>query len=865
MQLPVITFIQTQLNEADSSFDVREGTAFYDLFVDPQQLMLQPLSDFMAQRRIGQSIREMLMDPTPDTPTTFVDQDADDAAGNLYVTRDQGTISTGVVQVSYVTPVDLEYPALTAQFTAGSLNYFNIADYTLSAEQMQLQTNGSLFYANIPIQAEAAGSAYSVGPGSITNFVNDSNAVLVTNPAAMSPALDPQTNTQLLTQTENSIGVRDLETVKGINAILNELFPFLTEIVSIGMGDPEMQRDIFYNIHVGAYTDVYLMTAGLTAGSTTIQGLVTDTTRNVPINQHIMIARNETDPSFPAFVGTPSIVANTVVLKEDVTETSAEITSAAVPPSSGINLTGTQWLNLQIDEMGPFQFTVSGVTPAQTQQFEIINAINAAFGITVATQGIGSSIDLTSPTIGEGSQIIFYNTDGVDVLLSNNAADVLFGITISGAGDTPIATIEGVAAATYIQQTIPSSPGDYIVDYIDGNIYQTSYSIGPRITGRQSILSGQTMIAAATTGKFTVSGGNSYLDDPTTNQFLLDPLVHVRPGDVVTFSSINGTSSGTVDGIVIGQNYFVSQVVSNNRLKLSNFSPTSSTSANSVTYTIVSQQTVNVSYQYNPISIDIGGLVLLADGLTRGIRPGRAAYTITDTPFAIITSIQQVDPDTGAPIGNPLNPPGGYGDGGYGEGGYGVGMAGDYIFIVNSPPTRFSMFEDSMIVFTEAALSNSYTVNYLFNPQLQAIHTICRNDGERVTGADVLPKIFIPCFVSMNINVRIPSSNTTAPTTAALATLVANYVSGQDGISGIDQSDIITLLEGQGVNSIQNPFTMTGTVYNPDGSTTIITSTDILTVPSPTLPSQTSNYTSGRISHCFPLPGGVTVTNISTS
>ena len=127
---------------------------------------------------------------------------------------------------------------------------------------MALQNDGSLYFADIPIQAEQAGAAYYVPAGSITAFLNDPNAVSVTNLAATSQATDPETNTQLLTRTGNSIGVRDLETVKGINAILNQLFPFLREITSIGMGDPEMQRDIVYNVHVGANTDVYLKRPG---------------------------------------------------------------------------------------------------------------------------------------------------------------------------------------------------------------------------------------------------------------------------------------------------------------------------------------------------------------------------------------------------------------------------------------------------------------------------------------------------------------------------------------------------------------------------------------------------------------------------
>lgn len=858
MQLPIISFIQTRLAEADPNFDVREGTAFYDLFVKPQQFMLQPLNDFMTKRRVGQSIRQMLQDPTPDTPTTFDSSDADDAAGNLYVTRDSGNISTGSVRVSYITPKLLEFPALTAQFTAGTLNFFNSSDFTLSASQMALQSDGSLYFADIPIQAELAGDGYDVDAGAITAFLNDSDAVRVTNLAKLSGGLSAETNTQLLKRTSNSIGVRDLETVKGINAILKELFPFLREIVSVGMGDPEMQRDIQYNIHTGGRTDVYLKTPSLTAGSTTINGLVTDSSRQVTRNLHLMMARNSTDSVFPPFTGTPSIVLNSELIKEDLIETSAAITSVIIPPGTGVDLTGHEWLNIQVDANTSIQFKVSGATVTQTQRFEIINSINAAIGLAIAQPGNNNTIVLTSPTVGAGSQLVF-NTIHLPVASTQNASNVLFGIAIVSLPQT----ITGIVAATYINGV------DYVVDYVDGNIYQTSFDAltrDPGSIGRQSIVCGQSMIpllpaAPPTTGKITISGSNKFFDDSAANRFLNDPLVHVRPGDQLTILSINGFSSGTQAGVTIPSTYSVASVVTNQRLTLdSSFAPTGSTSINTINYTVVSQQVVNIAYKYNPISIDIGGQVLLADGLSRGVRPGRGAFTIVDTPFIKITSIQQVDPDTGEIIGNPLNAPGGYGAGGYGTGGFGVGVSGDYNFFVNSAKDRYSVFEDSMILFNEDALSNSYIVNYLWNPELQAIHTITRNDSERVTGADVLVKTFVPCFVDIPIGIRRDPTNINTPANEDLAILVQNLVNSTVADTGLKASDIESLLVAQGVSSVRTPFDMTGTILNPDGTTTIISSQDILTVPAVVLESQTDNFTTARITHFF--PNTITVTEV---
>ena len=203
---------------------------------------------------------------------------------------------------------------------------------------------------------------------------------------------------------------------------------------------------------------------------------MTDTTRQVSRNLFLQVARNLSDPLLTPSTGTPSIVVNSEVLKEDIVETAASVTSLAVPPVTGIDLTGTEWINLQIDSNPAVQIKVSGVTVAQTQLFEIINSINSALGLDVATPGNSNTIVLTSPTIGKGSQIIF-NVLSLPVSPSENASFVLFNIPVVS---LPV-TYLGVAAAVYTNGV------DYLVDYAGGNIYQTSFSIGPRVSGFQSI------------------------------------------------------------------------------------------------------------------------------------------------------------------------------------------------------------------------------------------------------------------------------------------------------------------------------------------------------------------------------------------
>ena len=95
-ELPVITFIQERLAEADSTLETRDGTGFYDLFVKPQQFMLNPLLSSMETTLIAQSVRRLrnLTDPN-----AFDETLVEDAVGNVYVTRESGSYARATVRV----------------------------------------------------------------------------------------------------------------------------------------------------------------------------------------------------------------------------------------------------------------------------------------------------------------------------------------------------------------------------------------------------------------------------------------------------------------------------------------------------------------------------------------------------------------------------------------------------------------------------------------------------------------------------------------------------------------------------------------------------------------------------------------------
>ena len=96
-----------------------------------------------------------------------------------------------------------------------------------------------------------------------------------------------ETNKELYLRINEAVAARDLTTNRGIKTVLPTNFPgTVTEIQPIGMGDPEMMRDILtdfngnkINLHLGGYTDIHLKTPSLQEKEADILALEIDTDR----------------------------------------------------------------------------------------------------------------------------------------------------------------------------------------------------------------------------------------------------------------------------------------------------------------------------------------------------------------------------------------------------------------------------------------------------------------------------------------------------------------------------------------------------------------------------------------------------------
>jgi hypothetical protein len=249
-QIDVQALVGQIMQQIDPNMIPREGTAINDLMVKPHGILYQRILNSIMLIARNQSILNAAQ---------MASQELDAFAQNHYIVRQAGTLAYTTVRIYFKDPVSL---VVTPQdiFTSQDGLRFYARNYTaISSGEMAGNIEGSLYFVDIPIEAENFGSTYNVTSGAITTWVGAPTAALnVVNLTDAFPGQDEEANEDLIQRIQFSIGMRSLVHKTGIGAILAESFPEVQRTVAIGAGDPEMSRDIFYNVHFYGKTDIYI-------------------------------------------------------------------------------------------------------------------------------------------------------------------------------------------------------------------------------------------------------------------------------------------------------------------------------------------------------------------------------------------------------------------------------------------------------------------------------------------------------------------------------------------------------------------------------------------------------------------------------
>ena len=280
MTLPIKDFIIQKLLEWDPNFDVGAGLPTTSLMIEPLSVILQPIVDEITVLQATGSILTILESSDPDS---FPEDIVDALASNAFVERQLGYIGSTIERIRFFAPQAFSAQKGVLVFRGPSgQRYTNSEAVSVTKAEMSLNKDGSLYYTDIPLVALEEGSAFNVEAGTIITMEAEPVGVAnVTNIYKIDQGRNRETNTELIDRIKVAVTVRALVTGRGIIVTLTENFTSIVEVLPVGMHEPEMMRDIVYNVHVGGNVDVYVRAAALASDYLDVMNLQLDVSRRL--------------------------------------------------------------------------------------------------------------------------------------------------------------------------------------------------------------------------------------------------------------------------------------------------------------------------------------------------------------------------------------------------------------------------------------------------------------------------------------------------------------------------------------------------------------------------------------------------------
>lgn len=235
--IPVEVFLSTLVNEYDSTLDVREGTAIYEMLIKPAAILFQRFRDDLDTFKRDLSLANYnVMDPTM----------LDALGANYFVYRQAGTKATGLQRIYFRTPIDVTISTTVVFSTASQLQYKPAAPVTVTKEAMaaayDYQTG--LYYVDVTAEALYNGSDYNTEAATVINISGLSSASRTTNITAYTASSDPETPQDFYDRIVQSITNRDLVSRQAISTVIPQMVSNIKSLSVIGYGDPEMTSDV---------------------------------------------------------------------------------------------------------------------------------------------------------------------------------------------------------------------------------------------------------------------------------------------------------------------------------------------------------------------------------------------------------------------------------------------------------------------------------------------------------------------------------------------------------------------------------------------------------------------------------------------
>lgn len=243
--------------------DLREGTGLRDMVLRPSAMLLAlvrlGIDYYFAQNTIA-GVNDT-------TPTSIVDN----ILSNWFINRNLGTRAVISARLFFAKQKNVSLTTDIFFSTDNISKFFPQAAVTFSSGTLTYDAFQNEYYVDVDLVAEAEGTQYNIGSGSLLYFSNfDPYFLHAEINFLKDTSVSSETNEEFITRAQNAISTRNLINDPSISSNLQNTFNFLDKIVSIGMGDPEMIRDQIQAVFTGQLAQLItqLTSSGTTATAT---------------------------------------------------------------------------------------------------------------------------------------------------------------------------------------------------------------------------------------------------------------------------------------------------------------------------------------------------------------------------------------------------------------------------------------------------------------------------------------------------------------------------------------------------------------------------------------------------------------------
>lgn len=244
--LDMTTFLDARLRQAYPDMAIGEGDALSDLVIKAVTLLWDPLVREVARVRRGLSFSD---------PNSLTEEEADALGANLLSVRAQGNLSRGIARILFAQAQNVSLSPVNFMTSRSGLHFFPTESQSIRVEEMLLNVDeNGLFYFDVAVISEKAGSEYNIGPKELVSVANVDAAVQVTNLRKFEGGDDAATAAEFVDKTRQELSERSLVTLRGIAAKITAGFPEISRLNVVGFNDPEMQRDVIRGGGLGDIT-----------------------------------------------------------------------------------------------------------------------------------------------------------------------------------------------------------------------------------------------------------------------------------------------------------------------------------------------------------------------------------------------------------------------------------------------------------------------------------------------------------------------------------------------------------------------------------------------------------------------------------